>query len=144
MWINATKKPRRSREDCSLSEKVVVTVVNNRTGMSFIDMDCYDHRREIWTRWENPAYFGSFRVTHWMKADLPAEEKEVKKRNPYQWGSTSYLSSFAINETREYTGTYESFRALATLATRMKDTYGVSYEFRKEKNTGKLWVTRKA
>jgi hypothetical protein len=78
-----------------------------------------------------------------MKAELPAEEKEVKKRNAYQWGNTSYLSSFAINETREYSGTYESFRSLATLASRMKDTYGVSYEFRKEKETGKLWVTRR-
>jgi hypothetical protein len=140
MWIDANIcKPRQNEIDL-LSERVVVTVLNTRTGATFTDLDCYHHGKGRWQRWESLGNFIAYKVTHWMPIPPPAEEQAKKKRNPYKWGATSYLSSFDLGEIRQYEGNYRQYRNLQAIACRLKEDYGCVWEFRK---TGDLMTIKR-
>jgi hypothetical protein len=131
MWINAdTCKPKQNEIDF-LSERVVVAVLNTRTGVTFTDMDCYHYGKGRWQRWEALDNFLSYKVTHWMPIP-PPQGVETKKRKPYRWGATSFLSSFKLGETRQFEGEYTQYRNLQAVACRLKDDFGCAWEFRKK------------
>ena len=139
MWINAdTCKPKQNDIDF-LSERVVVAVLNTRTGATFTDMDCYHYGKGRWQRWEALDKFIAYKVTHWMPIP-PPQEQEKPKRSKYKWGATSFLSSFEIGEKRQFEGTYQQFRNLAAIACRLKGQYDCVWEFLKDGET--MTITR--
>jgi hypothetical protein len=129
-WININARKPEQTSYGYLSERVVVAVMNNNTGEAFTDMDCYDSAKDRWQKWEALDKFNAYRVTHWMPIAQPEAEK--KKRRPYQWGATSWLSSFELNESRNFEGDYVQYRSLQRIARKLNDMYGVVWEFRKE------------
>ena len=134
MWINTNAcKPKQNEIDL-LSERVVVAVLNTRTGATFTDMDCYHYGKGRWQKWESLDKFIAYKVTHWMPVPLEQipQERETKRRKPYRWGATSYLSSFEIGETRQFEGDYTQYRNMQALACRLGDDYGCTWEFRKK------------
>jgi hypothetical protein len=131
MWINADACKPQENDMSFLSDKVVVAVLNLRTGATFTDLDCYHHRNGRWNKWEEPSRFLRCKVTHWMPIPMPQQEQK-KTRKPYQWGATSFLSSFTIGETRAFEGTYQQYRNLAAIACRINEDYGCEYQFRKK------------
>ena len=139
MWINADTCKPQSNEIGFLSDKVVVAVLNTRTGATFTDMDCYHHGKGRWQRWEALDKFIAYKVTHWMPVP-PPQEQHKKKRKPYRWGATSFLSSFELGETRKFEGDYRQYRNLQSVACRLKEDYGCVWEFRKEGLT--MTITR--
>lgn len=139
MWINADACKPQENDMSFLSDKVVVAVMNCRTGATFTDMDCYHYGKERWQRWESPDKFCTYKVTHWMPIGLPQEEKK-RVRNKYNLGAKRYLSSFEIGESRKFEGTYQQYRSLAAIACRIKEDYGCEYQFRKEGES--LTITR--
>lgn len=137
MWINAdTCKPQKDGISF-LSERVVVAVLNCRTGATFTDMDCYHYGKERWQRWECPDQFCTYKVTHWMPIGMP-QEANKRTRNKYNLGATRYLSSFEIGEARRFEGTHTQFRSLASIACRLKADYGCEWSF----DSKSLTVTR--
>lgn len=68
-----------------------------------------------------------------------SEITESQKRQPYKCGAKEYLSSFNIEEIREYKEAFE-WKSLRSIASKMKRDFGCQFCF--SSSDGKKYIIR--
>lgn len=65
-------------------------------------------------------------------------------RRPCQWGATEFLASFDLMQKVEYDESKYGFPwgSLMTIASRLRRTFGVRYNFHVDKATKRKYITR--